>query len=374
MNPNPSEIVASTRSVAHLICPKLPFVHAGEALTLNKHPKVQQALRRGEITPQQALLKPWYLRKEIGGKERLYKLAVKDTDALRAAKDILNGRLESPTIWAAFQAAQDAKQSITLGQLAQAWTAAGCPHSKTRTRPPEAAERMQATLARALDFWHSVPAGTVNHSKIEDFVVWRRRHVRAGARFTGSRSADLELAALSSLCQWAQHTGQIDKNPFESRDIYTTDVRHCHEKMCDNDEQFHQLLSWFWHQPSEADRCRHEVACAGAWLALNHLTGLRPGEPEFLKYTVPLSGFPTNFDAAARGQIYPMPDGTMRMKVQRLKRGQNPQVLISVALRAFLDVWTTWLKCHGYNYGDKLVPVISQDRVSRPPRPGLHRI
>lgn len=353
--------------------PKLTFTHGGGERTLNKHPEVQAAIRTNQISLAEVRLKPWFLRTTISGRERTFKLPANDKDAVRAAKDILNGRIEQPTEFSAFLAAKDAKRGLTVGALTDAWFQAGLPFSKTRTRNPAAAGRLQKTMTRAQKWWSAKALATVTHDTIADFVVWRRTNVRVVSNATGSRSADLELAALSCLCQWAVVTGRLEKNPFEVREKFCADeeVTHCHESMPDNDEQFHSVLRWLFthnfHNAEALSATRGHAAgqtarVAGAWLCFSALTGLRPGEPKQLKRPLPVTQFPGNLAVQTPGLIYPLPDGSRRMKIERSKRGQNPAVVIHPALNDFLLHWNSWLYLN-FPASEDLFPGIEQDRV-----------
>jgi len=85
---------------------KLTFIHAGQERTLAKHPAVQHDLRTGAVTEQVAASKPWYLRFATAGKTYSFKLPTAEREAIRAAKDILNGRLQRPDQFAAFLGGQ----------------------------------------------------------------------------------------------------------------------------------------------------------------------------------------------------------------------------------------------------------------------------
>lgn len=366
------EIPANDTAVTAVL-PKLHFTYAGVDRTLNKHPSIQAAIRRGEMKFADARLKPWYLRLDIDGKERNFKLAAHDKDAIRAAKDILNGRIDHPSEFAAFMAGRDAKRGLTISALADAWLAAGLPFSKTKQRTIDAADRLRKTITRALKWWSVKSLASITHNSLADFVVWRRANVRTVANGTGSRSADLELAALSCLCQWAVITGRIEKNPFEVREKFCEDeeVTHCHESMPDNDDQFHTVLRWlFTHDFYNANALcptRHLAAgktarVAGAWLCFCALTGLRPGEPKHLQRALPATQFPGNLAVQTPGLIYPLPDGSRRMKIERSKRGQNPAVVIHPALENFLLHWHSWLYLN-LPSATELFPDIDQDRV-----------
>lgn len=316
---------------------KLPFTHAGATRTLNKHPRIQLALKRGEITAADAKHRPWFLRAHMDGRERTYKLPAKDADAIRAAKDILNGASTNPTLFSEWVAAEQTRKGVTLGQLAAEWFTAGLPFSKVKPRTLAAAARLRAAIERCLPFWSSHAAASITTARHEDFVAWRQQHV---ARGTGERSADLELSALSSLCQWAVLTGRLKENPFHTRTTFATVKRHCHEACPENDETLHRVLGWLFESPEPERRV------AGAWLAFCALSGQRPGEPLALHRHEVMAATPTSTKELPCGALFPAPDGTLRMKVMRLKHGQNPFVTLHPALNEFLCCWRAYHARH----------------------------
>ena len=330
---------------------KLTFSHAGQERTLAKHPTVTQALKRGEITAEVAALRPWYLRARIQGVEKQFKLPAKDKDALRAARDILNGRIEQPERFSAWLATEDAKRGITIGTLAELWMTDGLPFTRLKPREPRAAERLRATLERNLPWWTGQTVSGITTTTLENFVIWRKAN---SARGSGERSADLELSALSSLCQWAMNCGRIEANPFETRETFATVKRHCHENAPQDDEQFHRILEYlFTHEHDQKELGnRHRAAeldtryrIAGGWLACCALTGLRPGEPATLQNVPALVETPRETKLLPAGTVFPALDGTVRLKVDRSKNGQNPFVLVHPALADFLQTWKNWLAC-----------------------------
>lgn len=312
----------------------LDLIHAGRLRRLTKHPTVKQALKKGTLTEAQAALKPWYLHLTLDGRERAFKLPATNRDALTAARDILNGRTSSPATFSAFVAAQSQRAGRTVGDLATEWATAGYPKTATKPRTSAAAARLASTLQRALTWWAPRRLDAITAATHAEFALHRMKHVRPG-RATGRRSVDLELAALSSLFQWALTAQRAESNPFEKRESFVIrdDVRHCHAKTATNDQQLHALLAWFL-QSAAAGR-----KTAGAALAFSALTGLRPGEVMLLRDVPALDKFPDHLPSLAPGTIYPMPDGTRRMRVQRLKGGQNPAVLVTPALDDFLAHW-----------------------------------
>lgn len=317
---------------------KLTFTYAGKERVLAKHSKVQAQLAAGTIAPEVAAARPWYLRFTFDGREQVKRLQnVRAADAIREAKDLLNNIGAKPNDYAAFLAHQAAKRGLTIGQLAESWLALKCPKTALEPRSGVAAARMAETIRRALPYWSAVRVAAITPKTFYEFALWRGQNSRAGA--VGRRTTILELAALSCLCQWAASDERIAVNPFAgyAKIVKSSGVVHCHEHMPDNDQQFHAILSAMF---ASADRRR---VIAGGWLAFCALTGLRPGEPAALLNVPEASAYPSNLRHEPPGLVFPMPDGSRRMKISRLKAGQNPAVIIHPALADFLRHWKQWL-------------------------------
>lgn len=337
---------------------KLEFTHRGITRTLVKHPAIRIALRRGQLSSAEAAFKPWYMRLKVGGRERLFKLSCVDKDALRAAKDTLNGQLEKPAEFMAWMAEREARRGVTIEQLATEWRQLGYPDTAGRPRTSKSATPLEQCLALALRYWGAKRATSAGDHFL-DFATWRRDKCTKSGRGTGDRSIDLELCTLSCLCKWAVAAKKIDKNPFagvnsggnRQRFHDPENVRHCHEFMPASDEVWHQVLKWFWTAQYDAETVsRHKTSkldmrtrIAGAWLAFCGLTGLRPEEPQYLFRHASLPTFPTSPDKLPPGTIFPTRDGQRKMKVIRNKHGQNPYVLIHPAAADFLEAWSRWL-------------------------------
>ena len=315
---------------------KITFTHAGTERTLAKHSVVQCDLRAGTITEKDAAAKPWYLRFAVSGKERIFKLPAAEREAIRAAKDILNGHQDRPDQFNAFVEAREAKRSIPIGALAAEWIKAGLPFRKTEPRTPEASNVLLETFNRALPWWQCKPVATITPNVIEDY---------AGHRSPALRSADLELAALSCLCKWAVFCGHIERNPFEKRPRFAKVKQHCHEACPNDDETLHKLLGYMFEPVTDAhyQKSLSFTTLAGGTLCFCALTGLRPGEPAALLRLPPLTETPANTRNLEPGTIFPDHVGILRMNVQRLKRGQNPFVTLHPAAEEFLSAWRAWL-------------------------------
>jgi integrase len=329
---------------SELQVPILVFSHHGINRTLVKHPAYVAAFKKGELSASDLKFKPWNLRFEVKGSERKFKLSPVDKDALRQAKDILNGQRDTPGEFAAWLSHRDSRRGITVGELAQDWRALKYPDHNGRPRTPESIANLEAFFTSALTWWAAVPAASAD-TKFAEFIAWRRAHSKRG---NGERAADLELNTLSCLCRWAVFARKIDLNPFRgrkqggSRPTFrsSADITHCYEAMPSSDEELHRILNWFF---SSADPRR---VITGAWLAWCALTGLRPGEPAHLMRHAALAAVPGSPKQLAPGTIFPTRDGKTKMKIHRLKRGQNPYVTLHPAAAEFLNAWNGWLQTH----------------------------
>lgn len=327
----------------------LILTHAGRTYTLYKHPRELQRHAAGQITADQLKAQPWYLRLTINGKRRPFTLSSNDRQALADARDKLNGLQKQPEQFAAWLAEKDARRGVTVGALAADWIAAGCPFSNVKLRTAKESAPLAAAWRRAEWWWAGKVWTAIRPQTLDDYFLARCDQVRlySAGRYTGQRTVDVELAALSCLGQWAVLASRVATNPFATRETYqdAETIRHCHHAMPENDEQFHRVLTWLWthrNPPSTlrpaAAVDRHQDLAAGC-LAFMALTGLRPGEPEFLRQQPAATAFPDRLSTALPGLIYPAPDGSRRLKVHRLKRGQNPAVLLHPALTDFLGAW-----------------------------------
>jgi hypothetical protein len=309
---------------------KIQFTHAGIERTLTKHSAVLADLAANRITEAEAARRPWYLRFTSGTQRHTFRLqSLTKAEAISEARDLLNQRTARPNEFAAFIAAKDAAKSVTIGTLAADWLAAGLPFNRTDHRTPDAAARLRATLERCLPWWTDKPAAGITQTTLEDY---------AAHRAPALRSADVELAALSSLCQWAVFCGRIEKNPFATRRRYqpAKEAKHCHEACPNDDETLHKILGWLFET---------EPLAAGT-LTFCALTGLRPGEPAALQRLPVLAATPANTRDLPPGTIFPDRTGQLRMKVARLKHGQNPFVLLHPAAESFLSAWRAYLAKH----------------------------
>jgi hypothetical protein len=341
---------------------QITFEYLGQIRTLNKHPEIQRQLNTGEITDTAARQTAWYLRVRLGDKRETFKLPADDAAAIKQAKEHLKSK--DTTEFSEFLKERAAKRACTLQELAIEWLANGLPDSAGHPRKEESTVSLSAFLEKALKWWGEKSPASVTPVMMRAYATARRNECRENGRGTGDRSVDVELGALSCLCDWSLSLGKIAANPFATRPKFqrAKDVSHCHEFAPDSDEQWHQILNWFFTFEYNRSETRHSklpasnsklrqqddeytlrLRICGAWLAFTGLTGIRPEEPQFLHRFQELTEAPGNPSKLAPGTVFVTRTGEKKMRVQRGKNGQNPFVTVTPVLQDFLDHWTRWL-------------------------------
>lgn len=286
-------------------------------------------------------LRPWYLRLPAhhpSGKSWHSLGTAEQAEAIRRARQFLLAWEGSTDRHMRAQAELAGPARTTYADLAAAWAAAGYPDGDEHPRPLPAAERMASTIRRALDWWGSQDPLLTSRDTLREFARARRAVARRRRHQRGDRVIDLELAALSCLCQWAVATRRLERNPLADRPRYRRpeDVRHCNKYRPATDEELHAILRWMW-QPAEPTK----RVVAGAVLAWCALTGQRPGEVGYLRADAQAAG-----DRRQPGARWTVRDGSARIACHRAKNGINPAVRIHPALEAYLDAWLRFRREH----------------------------
>ncbi len=302
--------------------PSVPFTSRGRSFVV--------FLRKRDVNNPAA---PYYFR--VDGRP----LSTKQTTAeaaIREAKARLELRAQAPGDYAVALETLKARAGVTVGQLVQAWVAAGHPHANGQRRTLAQSDRQDDALRLALPWWADKPVAAVSGPTLSEYSRARRANVgRAG--FTGQRAVDLELTALCACFAWAVATGQAQKNPFLNRPRFhdSSQVVHCSAHMPATDETLHSILRALLGSPHAGQ------VCAGASLAFAALTGLRCGEPGFLRWDAtwqngrPQPGLRYTTQADGNGP-------RELLAVRREKNGINPAVTVHPALRDFLAAWEAY--------------------------------
>lgn len=311
----------------------MTITHRGRSLTLHKRD-------RTDTGPG-----PWYWRSiSLGTEER--------GEATRRARQAWDERAAGQDRWAAHRAATGQRHSLTIGALADQWITAGYPDDTRTPRAPRAVADQSAVLRRLLAWWSGRGVATITGQMIGDYAVARMASVQRRPHVgrdsvepsidapSGGRTVDRELTCLSNLFAWGISAGHVTTNPFASRPTYCdpATVSHASERCPDADEQLHALMLHIWSQPSTPQLST--VHIAAAQLTFQALTGLRPGEPGFLRHQPPTINHQPS--TTPPGTFYTRrPDGAEipSLAIQRAKGGLNPVIRVHPVLRDFLDWW-----------------------------------
>lgn len=338
---------------------QLTYEYQGRERVLNKHPVILRKLRDGIITETDARNTAWFIRDRAVGK---HNLGIDDAAAIVKAKAILKGQRDQPTEWKEFQDEKKARLGITFQTLANEWTKLKMPDASGRVRDDAARDNLLPFLSYALVWWGDKPVEATTRKQMLEFAGYCRLRAKENGRGNGERTADLQLSALSSLCQWAAALEKISKNPFADRPRIQSakTVKHCHLFMPDSDEEMHTILKWFFTTVTTprlnregnpipivngvtAEDCDFRRRSIGAWLCFTALSGLRPEEPQYLFRFKRLTEMPPAPQKLPAGTIFPTRDGKLKMRVIRTKHGQNPYILLHPALLEFLAAWESYL-------------------------------
>lgn len=228
----------------------------------------------------------------------------------------------------------------TIGSMIEDYLQAGCPDEHLRARSPRAQYHIRSTLSRAKSLLAdtgiaslTVPRGT------DDYHRRRLAQSAARGRGPGHRAVDIELTELGNCLSWAVRVGRLAANPLRDpaspvpRYQAGDDVVHCASKCVVSDEDFHRLVSTLM--------CSPDTVVSGARLAFAGLSGLRPGEPTFLRWAI---GTPCTRLDQPGDWIECTRDGSVgrKMLVVREKGGCNPAIDLSPAALDFLAAWRTY--------------------------------
>lgn len=254
--------------------------------------------------------------------------------ALRNALDELNAAAAGGDRYATLRATTAQRARLTLGTLAEDWIQLGMPVPDGTPRTTPRQNRLRPFIDAALKYWSERDPGAVGQRQIKDFAAWRRS--QATGEESGDRSTDLQLVALSNLCQWAVADERIRSNPFTGRPRFrkSENIRHCPEDMPHDAAELHRLCGHLMADP--------DSACSGAQLLFQAMTGLRPGEPGALRRQAGMVA--GRHQPGARYQVQHAAGPIVtKLAIARSKRGINPAVVIHPDLAEFLAAWDAYV-------------------------------
>lgn len=303
---------------------KHPFqLRDGRQFQLVKHPRFNAA-----SDPATVASSPWGIRMTApNGKRGWHSLHTADVkEALRRAKDLLDQAAAGSEAWTTMAEVNQRRAGQTVAPLVHDYLAAGCPRLRARAlelRTGRSLVDERRNLENCLSWWGPRSITSIGPKLIDDY---------AAHRASAPRAAELELNALSNALKYAVRREKIAANPLEGRGAIrsTATIVHCHEEAPASTEELHRIV-------------RHLLASRttapyGAVLMFCALTGLRPGEPGFLRTDAAAGQLGSRATLTADGVTFEI------MHVKRLKHGINPAVRLHPAVQDFLSAWTTYAR------------------------------
>lgn len=134
------------------------------------------------------------------------------------------------------------RQRVTVREIVDAYTKAGCPTRKMRQKSPSTIRNEIAFFRPVLVYFGHMPAAALTVADADKYLEFRTSGGYV-AEFTlrgkpqtmrtkgGKRSVDLELVVLGNALSFAVRRGTISSNPLAGRSRYScaSEVRHCRE-------------------------------------------------------------------------------------------------------------------------------------------------
>ena len=210
---------------------------------------------------------------------------------------------------------------VTVSEILDEYTQAGCPTRKMQTKRPGTVTRELFYSKPVRRYFAETPAAALTLGDCDHYRDWRlkrgyvtehkRRDGKTHENKTrgGKRTVDLELSILSNALNYAERRGVINGNPIAKRGRYqhADEIRHCRE-VAPTPEGLQRVIGWL--------RGRNENAIADL-VAFLAYSGLRIGE------ALPLTWATVNLSEGL-------------VNVKREKRGVNPWVAILPEMETLL--------------------------------------
>lgn len=310
-----------------------PFNHLGKTWTLSKRNDSDTA--------------PWYFTPRWGDHKQKVFHCLRDKEtwkplptdkAVLAAKQYIDERWAGKDQYEKLRAATKLMDNVTVSDVLDKWIAAAYPEPGGRPRPAHQATRHSKVIKYPRQWFADKPVSLVNEPLLVKYAHWRRGKTREG--YAGDRIIDREMNTLVQCFYWATAAGVADKNPFLERPRFQTadQVKHASAFMPSSDDELHRRLGWLITTGEPAH------ILAAAQLLFMALTGLRSGEPGFLRWNAryldsgPECGH--RFSRTIEGKT------TELLAIRRLKGGINPAVVVHPALASFIAAWQPYCRMH----------------------------
>lgn len=171
------------------------------------------------------------------------------------------------------------RKRITVAELIDAYTIAGCPTRKMQRKAAQTLTREAGCLKPLRLHFGNCPASGITLGDCDKYRDWRlsggylagnAERQKLGRMKNGNRSVDLELTVLGNVLNLAVRRNTLERNPLLGRSRYSqaSEIRHCRE-VAPTPEGLKQIEHWL------RVRKEHGVADLVCFLAYS---GLRIGE------------------------------------------------------------------------------------------------
>lgn len=173
------------------------------------------------------------------------------------------------------------RERLTVGELMDAYIAAGCPTRKMHEKLPSTISKELSFCKPLRAYFGGKSAAALTLADADRYFEWRksggyvseyklRGKPKVKRTKGGRRIVDMELGVLSNVFNLGVRRGQLKANPLASRGRYTTaaEIRHCRE-CAPTPENLQKIEGWL------RERGQQVVADAVCFMAYS---GLRVGE------------------------------------------------------------------------------------------------
>jgi integrase len=271
-------------------------------------------------------------------RDRITNVPYDKAAAIAAARDLITARFKGPDQYQALRDQTKLRDTTTVASILEQWIASGYAQANGRPRPAGQSARHAEVVKYPRQWFADKTVASITEPVLVKYAHWRRGQVREG--FAGDRITDRELNTLAQCFHWATAAGHAEKNPFAERPRFHTadQVKHSPAFMPRSGDELHRLCGHLFATGEQLN------IVAGAQLLFMAMTGLRAGEPGFLRWNArdtddghePGHRFTRTIDGQSIDKI----------AVHRLKGGINPAVQVRPALAAFLEAWQPYCRMH----------------------------
>lgn len=211
-----------------------------------------------------------------------------------------------------------------LGDLLEAWQAAGCPGRKG-DRTGRALADQQHHVNGPLQWWADQSASAITDADRRAYCAHRATTVKRGTG--GGRTSERELGSLNDALHWGWRTGALKELPREMRVTFRdpSTIAHARDAMPTGAAELHSLAGWLF---------SHNRAVYGWMVLFEAYTGMR--KSECLRLLA---------DPKRVGHDYPAGYADEQwLRIKRSKGGGNPKIALDDPTRPHIRPLLTMIR------------------------------